>query len=84
MPIYEYECEKCSLRFELKRRFGEDGSGFCPQCGAVARRLFSAVPIIFKGPGVYVAGSRRAHNRASDKGDGDKGDGKKKAENEKP
>jgi len=33
MPIYEYECEKCACRFELKRRFDEDaGSPCCPQC----------------------------------------------------
>ena len=26
MPIYEYECEKCHSRFEMKRSFGEDGA----------------------------------------------------------
>ncbi|HEY83125.1 MAG TPA: zinc ribbon domain-containing protein [Dehalococcoidia bacterium] len=68
MPIYEYECQKCSLRFELRRRFGEDGTGLCPQCGGQARRLFSPVPIIFKGPGFYVTDSRKNHNRPSDEG----------------
>jgi len=32
MPIYEYECERCHLRFELKRHFGEDGETPCPKC----------------------------------------------------
>ncbi len=69
MPIYEYECQKCHLRFELRRGFGEDGDGFCPQCGSEARRIFSPVPIIFKGPGFYVTDNRRDHDRASDKTD---------------
>jgi putative FmdB family regulatory protein len=59
MPIYEYECERCSLRFELKRRFSDNGSGFCPQCGSEAHRVFSPVPIIFKGSGFYVTDSRK-------------------------
>jgi putative FmdB family regulatory protein len=75
MPIYEYECGKCSLRFELRRRFSEDGSGFCPQCGSEARRLFSPVPIIFKGSGFYVTDSRKDHSESlSDKSDGYKSD----------
>lgn len=61
MPVYEYECEKCRLRFELKRRFGEDGSGCCPECGSKARRLFSPPPIIFKGSGFYATDSRKDH-----------------------
>jgi len=50
MPIYEYECERCSLKFELKRRFSEDGSASCPQCQGEARRLFSPVPATIIGP----------------------------------
>ncbi|MFC2011346.1 FmdB family zinc ribbon protein, partial [Chloroflexota bacterium] len=50
MPIYEYECEKCACRFELKRRFDEDeGDPCCPQCRGKVRRLFSPSAIIFKG-----------------------------------
>lgn len=80
MPIYEYECEKCSLRFELRRRFSDKGSSFCPRCGSEARRIFSPVPIIFKGPGFYVTDSRR--KQPSDEGevgkdkDGTKSEGK--------
>jgi putative FmdB family regulatory protein len=84
MPIYEYECKRCSLRFELKRRFSEDGSGFCPQCGSEARHLLSPVPIIFKGAGFYVTDSRKSNDRFSDKGDGDKSDCKKESETKKP
>lgn len=58
MPIYEYQCEECCARFEVKRRFGEDGGASCPHCKAKARRLFSTPAIIFKGSGFYVTDSR--------------------------
>ncbi len=58
MPIYEYKCEQCSLRFELRRSFDGKSEATCPQCGGNARRIFSPVPIIFKGPGFYITDSR--------------------------
>jgi len=58
MPIYEYECEKCRLRFELRKPFSEDGGTSCPKCASYARRLFSPVPIIFKGSGFYITDNR--------------------------
>ncbi len=54
MPIYEYECRRCSSRFEMKRAFDDDVNAICHSCGGEARRVFSAVPIFFKGPGFYV------------------------------
>ena len=54
MPVYEYECRKCSLRFEMKRRFHEESHAVCPRCHAEARRIFTPVPIFFKGSGFYV------------------------------
>ena len=64
MPIYDYECACCSNRFELKRSFSENGTVSCPSCGSSAQRIFSAVPIIFKGSGFYVTDSR-GNNSAS-------------------
>ena len=58
MPIYEYECKKCRSRFEMKRSFGEDGSAKCPECRGKAYRIFTSVPVIFKGSGFYVTDSR--------------------------
>ena len=66
MPIYEYECSGCSCRFELKQSFGEDSPVSCPQCGSKARRLFSLVPVIFKGTGFYATDSRGNHNQPAD------------------
>jgi len=58
MPIYLYECLNCRLKFELKQSFHDKPVADCPTCGGIARRCFSAVPILFKGPGFYVTDSR--------------------------
>ncbi len=44
MPIYEYECEGCGKRFELRQCVGENGENLsCPDCGTIGpRRLFSS------------------------------------------
>ena len=44
MPIYEYECQACGTRFELRRGMNDSDSEItCPKCGAVnPRRIFSA------------------------------------------
>lgn len=74
MPIYEYECEKCRTRFELKRSFGEDGDACCPQCSSNASRIFTSVPIIFKGSGFYVTDHKANNSASTDKKDGEKTD----------
>ncbi len=59
MPTYEYQCEECSTRFDLRRGFDDRAEARCPRCGAGARRLFSVVPVIFNGSGFYVTDSRK-------------------------
>jgi putative FmdB family regulatory protein len=66
MPIYEYECNKCSHKFDLRRKFGEDGGATCPRCGSHAQRIFSPVPIVFKGSGFYVTDSRKKEPVSTD------------------
>jgi len=79
MTIYEYECKSCCLRFELKRRFGENSGASCPQCQGEARRIFTPVPIFFKGPGFYITdnaagqGKRLGSRRDGDHPNLDKG-----------
>jgi putative FmdB family regulatory protein len=60
MPVYQYLCPKCNLKFELKQSFSDDSIVTCPKCQNGARRLFSTVPIIFKGQGFYVTDSRQS------------------------
>lgn len=69
MPIYEYRCCSCDHKFELRRKFGEDSGAPCPNCSGEGKRVFSAVPIIFKGSGFYVTDSR-AKNSAAESGNG--------------
>lgn len=43
MPVYEYRCESCHERFEMRRSYAEsDASAACPVCHHdKARRLLS-------------------------------------------
>jgi len=59
MPAYQYLCPKCNLKFELKQSFSDESIVVCPKCQNRARRLFSTVPIIFKGQGFYVTDNRK-------------------------
>jgi len=70
LPVYEYQCTCCPSRFEIKRSFSDDNSPvFCPQCGGSAERVFSPVPIIFKGSGFYTTDNRGNHGHPSSEGD---------------
>jgi len=43
MPLYEYECDKCGRRVEVRQSVGQNGAEVaCPSCGTVGlRRVFS-------------------------------------------
>jgi putative FmdB family regulatory protein len=86
MPIYDYECNKCHHRFELKKSFTEDSSAKCPECKSKASRIITSVPVIFKGSGFYVTDHKKS-NPASTPEKGEKSDstpGAKKPETPKP
>ncbi len=57
--MYEYKCNNCSTKFELRRSFGDKSEWFCPNCKGKARRVFSTVHVIFKGSGFYITDSRK-------------------------
>lgn len=54
MPFYEYQCENCCHRFELKQSFKDNSIVTCPKCQGKTRRIFSPVPVHFKGSGFYI------------------------------
>ena len=54
MPRYDYQCTSCDHQFELVQSFKEAGSGLCPECSGEGRRVFHAVPVIYKGSGFYT------------------------------
>ncbi|UCC90142.1 MAG: zinc ribbon domain-containing protein [Dehalococcoidia bacterium] len=42
MPIYEYLCSNCKLKFELIRAMSQSSEGApCPRCGSSAQRVLS-------------------------------------------
>lgn len=54
MPLYEYQCESCSHRFERIQKFSDPPVDTCPQCGGSVRKLISSPAIQFKGSGFYI------------------------------
>jgi putative FmdB family regulatory protein len=58
MPVYEYECEQCGVRFERLQRMSEAPLTDCPECGGHIHRVMQPVGVIFKGSGFYVTDNR--------------------------
>ena len=54
MPRYDYRCVECDNHFELRQSFSEAGKGTCPLCAGEGRRVYHAVPVIYKGSGFYT------------------------------
>ena len=81
MPRYDYRCLSCEREFELVQSFAEAGTGVCPLCSGAGRRLFHAVPVIYKGSGFYTTdygrpkpplenGAKESPAKDSESGDG--------------
>jgi putative FmdB family regulatory protein len=62
MPLYEYECEACSVRFERRQSVTDDPLIICPECGGRVHRLIQTAGIIFKGKGFYVTDNKKARS----------------------
>jgi putative FmdB family regulatory protein len=60
MPLFEYQCDECGVRFERLQRNREPNLEECPECGGPVRRLIQPPGIIFKGSGFYVTDNRRS------------------------
>jgi putative FmdB family regulatory protein len=58
MPLYEYQCEDCGVRFERRQHMNDEPVTVCPECGGTVHRLIQPVGIIFKGSGFYVTDNR--------------------------
>ena len=71
MPTYEYECEDCSSRFEVRRSFHDASGEPCPECEGRTRRVFWPAAIIFKGSGFYVTDSRKETQPSGEKSSSD-------------
>lgn len=86
MPIYEYECQNCGIKFERKQSIHEDPVKECPECKGQTRRVLYPVGIIFKGSGFYITDSRKSDTAAvgakdaSSDAKGDSSNGSEKSE----
>ena len=65
MPLYEYECGSCGVRFERRQHMEDEPVRICPECGGDVHRLIQPVGIIFKGSGFYVTDNRAKSSTAS-------------------
>ena len=57
MALYEYECEKCCDKFEVRRSFSDESSVTCPKCQGEVKRIFSPSAIIMGGSGSFSPGA---------------------------
>ena len=79
MPIYEYECKKCSHRFELIQKFSDKAIKKCEKCNGKVRKLIAPPALMFKGTGWYVTDYSSKGKEAKLKED----PGKEKSEKDK-
>ena len=54
MPLYEYACEICAHRFDIRHGADEKPELSCPQCQGPVKKVFHAAGIIFKGSGWHI------------------------------
>ena len=60
MPIYEYECENCGVRFDRLQSMQADPVRQCPECSGQVHKVMHAAGIIFKGSGWYITDSKKS------------------------
>ncbi len=67
MPIYEYQCDECGLKFDQLRKMSEsDAPQRCLECGTNARKLMSAVNHAFVHPASQTRGMAPPNTGTSD------------------
>jgi len=80
MPLYEYRCLECGVRFERLQRVSDDPVAECPECGGPVERLLGVPALQFKGSGWYVTdygkGSAKSSSR-SERSEAGSGEGSK-------
>ena len=65
MPLYEYQCQDCGMRFERMQHMNDEPVKVCPECGGEVHRLIQPVGVIFKGSGFYVTDNRAKSSTAT-------------------
>ncbi|HJN15446.1 MAG TPA: FmdB family zinc ribbon protein [Armatimonadota bacterium] len=67
MPIYEYECNKCGLRFDVMQSFNDAPVKTCEgdACKGRVRKVLSPPTIIYKGSGFYTTDNAKRSGSGS-------------------
>ena len=56
MPLYEYQCNACSNRFELRQKFSDPPAQECPECGGDVVKMITSAAFSLKGGGWHAEG----------------------------
>ncbi|MGK0297633.1 MAG: putative FmdB family regulatory protein [Gammaproteobacteria bacterium] len=55
VPIYEYQCEACSHKFEIIQKLSDDRLTICPECKqSKLRKMVTSASFRLKGTGWYA------------------------------
>ena len=86
MPIYEYQCKKCSKKIELIQKMTDEPLTECDLCGGELKKLITSTSFVLKGEGWYVTDYPSAdRKKAMDaKNATSPGKGKKTGKDKKP
>jgi putative FmdB family regulatory protein len=77
MPIYEFQCEKCSQITEAMLKFSDAPLTVCPHCGGHMDKLISMNSFQLKGGGWYVTDyAKKSDACAAKSGQGAKAEAK--------
>jgi len=68
MPLYEYACQKCGKRFEVRQKFSDEPLKTHEECGGDAERLLSSPAFQFKGTGWYVTDYAKSAGKSPSNG----------------
>lgn len=67
MPIYEYQCESCGLKFERLRKISDsDAPQNCIECGTPSKKLVSVAAFAFSHPASQTRGLAPPNTGTSD------------------
>lgn len=59
MPLYEYECPKCTKVHEVIQKFSDAPLTECPECQGPVQKLMSSTSFALKGSGWYTTDYKR-------------------------
>lgn len=68
MPIYEYQCDKCSKVYEKIQKFSDPIMTVCEVCGGPVVKLMGKPALQFKGTGFYITDYVRKGNNGEPTG----------------